>query len=272
VPPLSPAVLDVIGRGRDVLAAALTELRPRLLATSGQVELTAKADGTPVTAMDHEVDERLAAVIAAAFPSHGVLSEERETRAPETEWTWIIDPIDGTSNFIAGLPYWCVSVGLAFEGEPVLGIVDAPALDRRYIGILGGGATRDGRTIAARPPVDWRDGRYGWLPVMLTTGTARRARHAGMRLNPRVMGSTALDLAIVAEGVAVASVAVRPHVWDIAAGQAIVNAAGGAIVALDGAPLLPLRPREQYAGTTVATAAAGTAAYARDLATALLPS
>ncbi len=270
MPPLSTAELDVVTRARDAVMASLDRLRPRLVGASGRVEVEAKPDGTPVTAIDHETDERLAQDLATAFPYHGVLSEERETRAPATEWTWIIDPIDGTSNFIAGLPYWCVSVALAYGGVPVLGIVDAPALDRRYVAITGQGATLDGRHLQVRAPVDWRDGRYGYLPVMLTTGTARRARHAGLRLNPRVMGSTALDLAVVAEGVAVASVAVRPHVWDVAAGAVLVEAAGGQLVTVDGSPLLPLHAGEDHAKRTAATAAAGTHRYAHGLATALL--
>ncbi len=268
---LDPSASAVIARARGVADAALDQLRPRLLASSGRVEVSPKADGTPVTEIDHEIDARLAEEVTTAFPSHGVISEERETRAPTTDWAWIVDPIDGTSNFIAGLPYWCVSIALALEGVPVLGFVDAPVLDRRYLAVRGSGAERDGRSLRVRAPVDWRDGRYGYLPVMLTTGTARRARPAGLRLNPRVMGSTALDLAMVAEGVAVASVAVRPYVWDIAAGALLVEEAGGAVTTVGADPLLPLRPGAAYGRRTAPTAAAADGAYARDLATALLP-
>ncbi len=271
MPHLDDPTLRVVQQAHQVVTARLDELRPRLLSTYGRIEADTKPDGTPVTSLDHEVDDRLAQAISEALPSHGILSEERDTVAPDTEWTWIIDPIDGTSNFIAGLPYWCVSIALSIRGRVVLGVIDAPALDRRYVAILGEGASRDGDALQVRTPVDPRDQRFAYIPVMLTTGTARRARNAGIRLNPRVMGSTALDLAVVAEGTAVASVAVRPHVWDIAAGSLIVHEAGGATIALRDEPLLPLQPGVDHRALAVPVAAAAQADYARDLATALLP-
>jgi len=267
---LTPSAAAEVTTARTAVLGALDDLGDVLLDASGDVAATSKTDGTPVTALDHAVDERLAAVIHRALPGHGILSEERDTVAPDTEWTWIIDPIDGTSNFIAGLPWWCVSAALAFQGVPVLGIIDAPALGRRYVAIQGEGAHRQGRRLHVRPTVDWRSTRHGHLPVMLTTGTARRARAAGLRLNPRVMGSTALDLAIVAEGVAVASVAVAPHVWDIAAGMVLVQEAGGELVTPDGDPWVPVEPGTDHQQIATTTAAAADGGYATRLVEALL--
>jgi myo-inositol-1(or 4)-monophosphatase len=271
MPAPSQSILDLVSRARGVVEDALDGVRERLLATMGRVEVETKGDGTPVSSIDLEVDAVLARAITAAFPSHAILSEERDTVAPAGEWAWIVDPIDGTSNFIAGLPYWCVSVALTHEGSVALGVVDAPAVGRRYVAIRGRGAHRDGRRLQVRRPVDARDARYAHVPVMLTTGTARRAHTAGIRLNPRVMGSTALDLAVVAEGSAVASVAVRPHVWDIAAGSLLVTEAGGEAVHLRGDPLLPLRPDVDHRDLTVPFAAAAERAYVEDLASGLLP-
>jgi myo-inositol-1(or 4)-monophosphatase len=267
--PIQPP-LDLVTRAQGVIEDALDGVRERLLVSTGCVEVETKDDGTPVTSIDLEVDDHLARTIGSAFPSHAILSEERETVVPACEWTWIIDPIDGTSNFIAGLPYWCVSVALAHHGTVVLGVVDAPAVGRRYVAIRGQGAQRDGHRLHVRPPVDARDARNAHIPVMLTTGTARRAHTAGVRLNPRVMGSTALDLAVVAEGSAVASVAVRPHVWDIAAGSLLVTEAGGDAVHLRGEPLLPLRPDVDHRDLAVPFGAGAERAYVEDLATGLL--
>jgi myo-inositol-1(or 4)-monophosphatase len=268
---LPPADEAVVRRALDVAQTALDALRPLLLGATGTGEVVAKADGTPVTEADLAADERLSAALQQAFPSHGILSEERHTRAPATAWTWVIDPIDGTSNFTCGLPYWCVSVGLLLDGRPALALVDAPVLDRRYRAVAGQGAWRGSQRLTVRPTVDWRDPRNGHVPVMLTTGTARRARAAGLRLNPRVMGSTALDLAVVAEGVAAASVALRPKVWDVAAGWLLVEEAGGHVVTMGGDPLLPLHAEQDYLGTTAPTAAGADPAAVRDLADALLP-
>jgi myo-inositol-1(or 4)-monophosphatase len=258
-------------RALTVLEEALDRLGPSLLAQTGRLDPTAKDDGTPVTAADHEADEVLSGAIRAAFPDHGIVSEEQETVVPGTDWCWIIDPIDGTSNFTAGLPYWCVSVALALEGEVLLGVVDAPPLGHRTVALRGRGTTRSGRPCTVRPPVDWRDGRNRHIPVMLTTGTARRARGAGLRLNPRVMGATALDLAVVAEGVAAASIALIPKVWDVAAGWLLVTEAGGAVETLHGEPLLPLRPGVDAANRSAATAAGPDGAYVQRLSTGLLP-
>lgn len=268
----------------NVVSNALDEVAGWLLEVSGDLEPEEKADGTPVTDADTTVDDRLRARVTAAFPDHGVLSEERGTRAPHTAWTWVIDPIDGTSNYTNRLPYWCVSVALLRDGEPVLGVVDAPVLGRRYTAVAGQGAhvvsrtvSLDGgehhqrtRTLQVRPPVDWRDPSHGHVPVMLTSGTARRARGAGLALNPRVMGSTALDLALVAEGVAAASIAVVPKVWDVAAGILLVREAGGEVVTLKGEPLLPLVGGVEQQGHSAVTAAGPDRAYVTDLARALL--
>lgn len=282
-PATSPDGVD-LSSARDVLAEALDEVAGWLLADSGDLEVTAKADGTPVTDADTAVDDHLRARLTAAFPDHGVLSEERGTRSPTTAWTWVIDPIDGTSNYTNRLPYWCISVALLHDGEPVLGMVDAPVLARRYIALAGGGAevvtrttSMDGREdrprsrrLQVRPPVAWRDPSNRHVPLMLTTGTARRARGAGVRLNPRVMGSTALDLAMVAEGVAAASLAKVPKIWDVAAGVLLVREAGGVIVTLDGEPLLPLVGGVEQVARSATTASGPDERYVRELAAALL--
>jgi myo-inositol-1(or 4)-monophosphatase len=281
---LSPAASDVVRRARDVVTAALDELAPRLLATSGEVAVEAKGDGTPVTDVDREADDHLTSAIVDAFPDHGVLSEERATRSPDTDWTWVLDPIDGTSNFVCGLPYWCVSAALTLEGHAVLGVIDAPVLARRYLGVRGEGGVREDRSSSAdgrsrvvgrqplgvRRPIDWRDRRYRHVPVMLTTGTARRAKAAGLALNPRVMGSTALDLAVVADGAAAASIARVPKAWDVAAGWLLVEEAGGSVVTLEGTPLLPLHRDVEHAQRSAATAAAPDETMARGIAEALL--
>lgn len=273
----------VIRRARVVLDDALDEVAGWLLDRSGEVVVIEKDDGTPVSESDREVDDRLRARLATAFPDHGVLSEERDTVSPSTRWTWVIDPVDGTSNYVNRVPYWCISVALLRDGAPVLGVVDAPVLGRRYVAVKGQGAevvsrsaSLDGaqqrprsRPLQVRAPVDWREGRNGHIPLMLTTGTARRAPRAGIALNLRVMGSTALDLALVAEGVAAASIAVVPKVWDIAAGVLLVEEAGGVALTIEGEPLLPLPQDQEQDGRAAMTIAGPDAHYVRELATAL---
>jgi myo-inositol-1(or 4)-monophosphatase len=254
------AALTEIVRARRILDDLLDTVRADLAPRAGRVEVTMKSDGTPVTVHDHETDERLVTALLAAFPAHGAVSEERDHTAPGTDWTWVLDPIDGTSNFIAGLPYWCVSIALCLEGSPVLGVVEAPALARRFTAIAGQGATVSGstgeRVLAVGPTVDLRDATASHVPGLYSGGAARDLHADGVALNARVMGASALDLAMVAAGTAPVSVALGPHVWDVAAGALLVIEAGGAIVGRGAQPLLPLTPGRDYADSVVPTAAA----------------
>ncbi|MBW3620367.1 MAG: inositol monophosphatase [Actinobacteria bacterium] len=263
-PPLGPDERAVVDAARDALHPLLDELRPELVARAGRVDLELKEDGTPVTDVDLEVNERLLARIGDVFPDHTVVSEELVTEHADGRWTWIVDPIDGTSNFISGLPYWCISMALTLDGHPVLALVEAPPFAARFEAVAGDGATRNDEPIRVRPPVDWNDGRNRHVPLLLTTATARRARPA-VRLNPRVMGSAALDLCQVAAGTAAASVSLAPKVWDVAAGVLLVTEAGGQYLTLDGTPLLPLRHDTEYAGRSAPAAAGPNAAYLRAL-------
>ncbi len=98
----------------------------RLLSDFGQVGVLEKTDGSLVTQADRWADEELRQKIAQAFSDHGVLSEEVEHIFPATDWCWIIDPIDGTTNFARGLPIWGISIGLLYQGTPVFGYVHLP--------------------------------------------------------------------------------------------------------------------------------------------------
>jgi myo-inositol-1(or 4)-monophosphatase len=260
----------VVAAARGRLGRLCDELRHELVAQAGRVAVELKHDGTPVTSVDREVNHRVVSTIREAFPDHAVVSEEVETiHHGRARWTWVVDPIDGTSNFIAGLPYWCISLALTLEGAPVLAMVEAPPLETRYEAVRGEGAARDGRPIRVRGPVAWDDGRNRHVPLMLSTATARRVRPA-VRLNPRVMGSAALDLCQVADGTGAAAVSLSPKVWDVAAGVLLVEEAGGTYLTLDGSPVFPLEPGTEYARRAVAAAAGPDETYLRGLVDALL--
>ena len=264
-PPLDADAREEVDRARQVLGALCDDLRADLAGRAGRIGVEMKHDGTPVTGADVEVNERIVATIDEHFPDHAVVSEELgTTHHGGSTWAWIVDPIDGTSNFTAGLPYWCVSMALTYEGYPVLGIVEAPPIAMRFEAVLGGGATRNGAPITVREPTDWNDPRNRHVPLLLTTATARRARPA-VRLNPRVMGSAALDLCLVADGTAAAAVSLSPKVWDVAAGVLLIAEAGGTYLTLDGTPLLPLHADTEYEGRSAPAAAGPNADYLRGL-------
>lgn len=99
-----------------------------------------KPDGSPVTTVDRAVEAVLRQSIEGHHPSHGIVGEEYGDKSPEAEWVWVLDPIDGTKNFIAGLPTYGVLIGLCRAGKPVLGIIAQPKTREIYLGISGLGA------------------------------------------------------------------------------------------------------------------------------------
>jgi fructose-1,6-bisphosphatase/inositol monophosphatase family enzyme len=119
--------------------------REILLAVASQVpEVGIKSDASLVTATDRAVEARLREMIEARFPEHGVLGEELGQRDVDAEFVWVLDPIDGTAPFVAGLPVYGTLIGLAHGGRPVLGVIDHPATDDRWLGVVGEGTRRNG--------------------------------------------------------------------------------------------------------------------------------
>lgn len=264
MPALSPADRDVVTRAAATVASVCDHLRPDLLAHAGDIGSTAKGDGTPITEADLHSHRAIHGALSSAFPDHAVVSEEGDTTWPGQQWTWVVDPIDGTSNFSAGIPYWSVAIALLRDGRPVYGCVEAPPIDARFEAVLGEGATRNGVPIHVAEPVDFRSGRFAHVPFILTAGSLRRSQKQ-LRLNARVMGSAALDLAMVACGAAVATHQRVPKIWDMAAGALLVGEAGGCHLSM-GDPILPPTVGVDMATRTSASLAGPDEAWLRDLA------
>ena len=109
-----------------------------------------KSDGSPVTAVDLAVERVLRERIDAVYPGHGVLGEEYGSRDLEAEWVWVVDPIDGTRQFAAGLPNYGILIALCHRGRPVVGVICQPLLGDVYLGIAGQGAWLNGTPISTR--------------------------------------------------------------------------------------------------------------------------
>jgi histidinol phosphatase-like enzyme (inositol monophosphatase family) len=99
-----------------------------------------KPDATPVTLADMEIETRIRDEIARVYPGHGVLGEEHESTQLDAEWVWVIDPIDGTKAFTCGKPQFGTLVALCHRGEPVVGVIDQPITQERWLGVKGAGA------------------------------------------------------------------------------------------------------------------------------------
>jgi myo-inositol-1(or 4)-monophosphatase len=201
-----------------------------------------KADDSLVTIADTEIEQFLREQIHATFPDHGIQGEEQGSSNIEQEYVWSLDPIDGTNAFASGLPIWGISLGLLQHGIPILGVIYLPVTDDCFWS-EGHDPADDGaaafwngvpirvRSAPAAPaaPYDGQD----WLAI---TSDAHLHYHVRFRGKTRSTGSTAAHMCYVAQGIAVGALLGHAQLWDIAAGVAIVTAAGGVVTHLHGSP------------------------------------
>lgn len=196
-----------------------------------------------VTRADRESEELIAGMIAERYPDHAILGEEGGCRGnAASDWRWVVDPLDGTTNYSQGLPVFTVSIALQHRGETVVGVVYAPYLDELYTATLGGGA-RAGRMEGAQHPIRVSEKRVLGEAVLATgfpydkvTNPDNNADNLA-RILPRTRGirrygSAAYDLCCVAAGFLDGYWELALHVWDVCAGELIVREAGGAVRSL----------------------------------------
>jgi histidinol-phosphatase len=201
--------------------------------------VTTKPDRTPVTEADKAVEAALRDMLAGERPGHAVLGEEDgATGDAESPWRWIIDPIDGTANYLRGVPIWATLIALEHAGEMVVGVASAPAMGHRWWAARGDGAFVDGRPIHVSKVAAIEDAHLS------SDGFDSWERHGGsdafMALVRRCWRTRGFgdfwQHMLVAEGAV--DIALEPAVslWDLAAVQVIVEEAGGRFTGLTGAP------------------------------------
>jgi myo-inositol-1(or 4)-monophosphatase len=203
--------------------------------TPGEVESRRKKRGDPVTDADHAVDDALRRILPR--DGEGWLSEETtDDRSRLThERVWIVDPLDGTREFVDGIPEWCVSIGLVENGQPLAGGISNPATGETIVGASGRGVRLNGEPVRASEKTSL-DGAI----VLASRSEVKRGEWAlfeGAPFEVRPMGSVAYKLALVAAGKCDATWTVVPkNEWDVAGGSALVIAAGGELYEPDGSP------------------------------------
>ncbi|MGF1492885.1 MAG: inositol monophosphatase family protein [Microcoleaceae cyanobacterium] len=219
----------------------------KLLQDFGSVVAERKGDGSLVTRADRWADQELRQAIATTFPSHGVLSEEGDHRFPPREWCWIIDPIDGTSNFTFGIPMWGISLGLLYCGTPIFGYVYLPSLNQAFYGFWYGSSNLTGpqgafcnhRPIA--PVTDATESQRFFNVCARSTQYIPRLPY-----KVRMVGMAAYNFLMVASGISTAGLEATPRIWDIAAAWVIVHAAGAIWVPLGSDNYFPLQVGQDY--------------------------
>jgi myo-inositol-1(or 4)-monophosphatase len=242
---------DVVSPEADELRA-LRGLAERLARAAGAVQReryetcfeirTKSASIDLVTEVDHACEALIVGGIRERRPDDAILAEEGSgDDHPGARWRWIIDPIDGTTNFAHGYPRFCVSIGLEHEGERAIGVVYDPLLDELYCAVRGQGATRNGVPIGVSSETELER-------AVVATGFAYDVRRStednidhfiAFVKHARAIrrdGSAALDLCYVACGRFDAYWELKLHPWDVAAGLLIVEEAGGRTSDLSGGP------------------------------------
>jgi histidinol-phosphatase len=214
---------------------------------TGGFDVTMKPDDTPVTQADREAEETIVAALSRSFPRWGFLGEEFGARGA-TDVRWIIDPIDGTKNFVRHIPVWATLLALEAHGDIVVGVIHNPASGELYAARKGGGTRLNGRPVTVSDVGDL------WSATLLHAGL-RLYRKAGVwdglvRLvdateRQRGFGDY-LGYALVAEGKAEMYVEVDLKPWDLAPCKIVVEEAGGRFTDLTGAPTI-------YSGHALAT-------------------
>lgn len=228
----------MIDAALDIAREAGALLLERFGRLSG-AEISRKGPRDFVTAADRDAEALIVRRLREAFPGHGVLAEEGGRHDADGAPTWVVDPLDGTTNFLHGIPVFCVSIGLVEEGRPVLGVVHAPALRQTFWGAPGQGAHEGDRPVSVSVTPDLSESLVATgfayaIDTLPDDNLDNLARVAKATRGLRRMGSAAIDLAYVASGRLDAYWELHLNPWDVAAGAALVLAAGGRVTDVRG--------------------------------------
>ncbi|MDE6696528.1 MAG: inositol monophosphatase [Muribaculaceae bacterium] len=216
------------------MAEEAGNIHMRYFRTRDLQQSTKLNDSDVVTIADKESESAILRYIHSHFPDHGIISEESGRDHETREWRWVIDPLDGTTNFSMGLPPFCVSIALEHDKEAVIGVVYAPYLQECFYAVKGAGAWLNGNPIhcsdkteiskavvATGMPYDRNDNSDNNL--------AEISRMAFRVRGIRRMGSAAIDLCYTAAGFLDAYWELNLNRWDVAAGQLIATEAGAIV-------------------------------------------
>ena len=236
----------------DFAHTTTTRVGEQLLRDFGQVQATHKSDGSLVTQADKWADREIQDAIASNFNGYGILSEEGEHIFPDTEWCWVIDPLDGTTNFTRGIPIWAISLGLLYQGKPVFGYVYLPPLAQAFHGFWAGdsGLTTPTGAFLNHHPIQSSTDAPSKNHFFNLCSRSTAVMQSDFPCKIRMLGVASYSFLTVAAGATLGSIEATPKVWDIAAAWVIVNAAGGSWVSLKSEPF-PLIPGKDYGDRSI---------------------
>ncbi len=226
---------------------AIIDLAERLATTAGDIVLRyfrqslsveRKADDSPVTRADREAEAAMRALLEAECPEHGILGEEYGADRPDAEFVWVLDPVDGTRAFIAGLPMFGNLIALCEAGRPILGVNNAPALRERWVGAVGRPTVYNGQIARTRACAALSDAIcYATTPDMFTGHDHAAFGRVERAVRERRFGTECYAYGLVASGFGDLVVEAGLKPYDYLAHAPVINGAGGMMTDWNGAPL-----------------------------------
>ena len=235
----------VMSKKRSEIAEEITrsagELAVSFFDSLGTLKIEDKGHQDFVSEADKAVETEVRRLIEASFPEDGIVGEEHAAKPSQSGYTWVIDPIDGTTNFISGIPAWTVVVAIVKGSETEVGITFDPIHDEMFVAVKGQGARLNGNRVLCPCDVSISKGSIG-------TGFSNRVGPSGILNLVRAVilesgvfhrnASGALSLAYVADGRLIGYVEEHMNAWDCLAGQLLVAEAGGQIERQDAADMI----------------------------------
>lgn len=230
----------------DIAKRLSLEAAEMSLSKLGAASVSRKSDNSYVTEVDHAIQSHIVTAITNAYPDHKIIAEESmesdvaSNQQSDSSFCWVIDPLDGTRNYVNGFPCFSTSIGLLEKGHPIVGVVTEHNLKRVYSAIAGGGAFVDGKPMRVVDPNADEDLLVG-VPSTKDELT-KKVWGAWMTMRHMIMrnlGSLAIHLALVADGSLSAVFCKRCKIWDIAAGILLIREAGGVFTDPFGKDYLP---------------------------------
>ena len=192
------------------------------------VAVDVKADDSPVTIADREVERTMRDILGKELPDHGILGEEYGRENVDAEYVWVLDPIDGTKSFISGKPSFATLIALCHRGKPVLGIIDQAITEERWVGMMGKASTMNGKEISARECEDLKSATFFTTAPELFRDNAKKAYDAvSTQCRVPMYGVDAYAYGLTALGLADTVVEIGLQAYDFCALVPVVEGAGG---------------------------------------------
>lgn len=197
-----------------------------------------KSDASYVTETDKAIEQRLRGMIATAYPDHGIFGEEFASLNLDAEFVWVLDPIDGTAPFIAGIPVFGSLIGLAHRGRPFVGIIDHPITNDRWCGVAGVMAQRNGKAIRTRscPEIGRALGTCS-SPDFMTEAELERFTRLRRRIQYVQYGGSCFSYGVLASGRTDLAIDAGLDSFDVIASIAVIEGAGGSVSDWEGNPI-----------------------------------